>query len=186
MWERWEVRGEVKLLFLSWAGSTWTRTTITQTLLPARQSGRIINQKHTQIYILYLYSGDDPNKPCVFPFTYEDETISSCTTIDGDLKVCYYGTGKINITDIITIILALVCYRAGSSGKTSAVNGVTVVLTVLRRMMSGSLMTLWQWQWSITMMKTTKVYQYLYLLLLLLLLIISTQFPVCHAWIPLS
>ena len=70
------------------------------------------------------------------------------------------------------------------TGKSSLL--VTLVLTVLRRMMSGSMMTLWQWQWSITMMKTTKVYQYLYLLLLLLLLIISTQFPVCHAWIPLS
>ena len=34
-------------------------------------------------------SGDDPNKPCVFPFKYMDKTFNSCTTIEGDPEVCF-------------------------------------------------------------------------------------------------
>ena len=30
----------------------------------------------------------DVDKPCVFPFIYDDVTISICTTIDGDAEVC--------------------------------------------------------------------------------------------------
>ena len=76
--------------FLSWAGSILTRTTIILTLLIARQSGKF-NLRPTQD-IFNIYSGKDPNKHCVFPFTLTSETISSCTTIDGDSKVCSEGT----------------------------------------------------------------------------------------------
>ena len=37
--------------------------------------------------LFHIYSGPDPNKPCVFPFLSDDVTISSCTTKD-DTEVC--------------------------------------------------------------------------------------------------
>ena len=82
--------------FLSWAGSILTRTTIILTLLIARQSGKI-NLRPTQD-IFYIYSGDDPNKPCVFPFIYpNDDTIYSCTNVSGAQEVCCDGTHSIKI-----------------------------------------------------------------------------------------
>ena len=44
----------------------------------------------------FYSSGVDPNKPCVFPFIYMDETINTCTTIDGDTKVCQLVLGYQN------------------------------------------------------------------------------------------
>ena len=62
-----------------------------QHLLSARQSGTEIYFYHTlSVNCMLSSSGSDPNKPCVFPFIYMDETYNSCTTIDSNREVFFF------------------------------------------------------------------------------------------------
>ena len=62
----------------------------TMNLLIARQSGTEIYFYHTlSVNCMLSSSGSDPNKPCVFPFIYMDETYNSCTTIDSNREVFF-------------------------------------------------------------------------------------------------
>ena len=69
-----------------------TMTTMTMNLLIARQSGTEIYFYHTlSVNCMLSFSGADPNKLCVFPFVYMDETFSSCTTIDSEEEVFFFS-----------------------------------------------------------------------------------------------
>ena len=123
-------------------------------------------------YLFYIHSGKDPDKPCIFPFKFLEETISSCTTIVLK-KVCCYGTSRKWFYQDIKYrsSLYLFVFSPGAlqrwilMGNWSELNGVTVVLTAQLRMISGLLMILWQWP---PLMKTTEfntsfyIYIYVY------------------------
>ena len=98
----------------------------------------------------YIYSGDDPGKPCVFPFIWDDEIYETCTDFRSYLKVKIFSLSYQTLSFLIT-------YRTNASLRLmmkeniSLTNVVTVVLAVLQKMMmSGWLMI--PWQWPITMM----------------------------------
>ena len=50
---------------------------------------RLTKDLFCYVNITYIYSGRDPNKPCIFPFTYRGKIIEGCTTVDGDSQVCF-------------------------------------------------------------------------------------------------
>ena len=81
----------------------------------------------------------------MFPFPYDNETISVCITPDGALEVCCDGTQNINTynNDVMNFSpCVLQSWILMGKSSLALENGVTVVLTVLKRKMSGLLMTL--------------------------------------------
>ena len=95
-----------------------------------------------RFYQFDVFSGPDPYKPCIFPFTVNGVTFNSCTKMEFD-AVCLFVS---NIWNGINPYI----FRPGVQ---LLVTGVTVGLAVLQRLMSMSVSVLTAWH--ITMMTLT-------------------------------
>ena len=103
----------------------------------------------------YIYSGNDPGKPCVFPFIWKDEIYDTCTDFGRSFssdKVKLFSLPYQTLSFLITYrISAPLRLMMKEKSNILMINTVTVVLAVLQKMMmSGWLMI--PWQWPITMM----------------------------------
>ena len=77
-----------------------------------------------RIYQFDVFSGPDPDRPCVLPFTYSGFTFNYCTKMNND-AVCLFASNVWN--DISKYI-----FRPGVS---LILSGVTVGLAALQKMM---------------------------------------------------
>ena len=96
----------------------------------------------------YIYSGDDPGKPCVFPFIWEDEIYETCTDFYEWRKVEKFFLSYQTLSFLITYRISAPLKLMKKEGLNMIMVGNTepVVPTVLEKMtMPGWLMTPWKW-----------------------------------------